>query len=92
MSCTEYSSPPYKLIAFFRDSRDSWEAVAKKRRTEIRDLKARVRDLATSRDLWKGKTKTALGQLEAKEDTLQSLKNAKNSKKNSSLCSFPEGI
>jgi DNA repair exonuclease SbcCD ATPase subunit len=76
MSCKEYKSPPYKLIKFFKESRDSWEEVAKKRRDEIRDLKARVRDLETSRDLWKGKAKTALEQIETKEEAFQNMEKA----------------
>ena len=76
MSCKEYKSPPYKLINFFKDSRDSWERVAKKRRDEIRDFKARIRDLKTSRDLWKEKAKAAVKQVEDKEDAFQNMHKA----------------
>ena len=72
----EYKSPPHKLIKFFKESRDSWEETAKKRREEIRDLQARVRDLEASRASWKTKAKTALEQIQAKETALEELKNA----------------
>ncbi len=76
MSCKEYKSPPHKLIKFFKDSRDSWEEVAKKRRSEIRDLNARIRDLETSRDLWKAKVKTFTEQSKAKKDAFQDIQKA----------------
>ncbi len=69
----EYKSPPHKLIKFFKESRDAWEETAKKRRGEIRDLLARVRDLEASRESWRGKAKTALAQAEAKEKALDDL-------------------
>ena len=71
----EYKSPPHKLIKFFKESRDSWEETAKKRREEIRDLQARVRDLEASRESWKEKAKTALGQAQEQEKTLEDLQN-----------------
>jgi chromosome segregation ATPase len=71
----EYKSPPHKLIKFFRESRDNWEETAKKRREEIRDLQARVRDLEESRESWKEKAKSALAETEAKEKALADLQN-----------------
>jgi chromosome segregation ATPase len=71
----EYKSPPHKLIKFFKESRDNWEKTAKKRREEIRDLQARVRDLEASRELWREKAKKALAEAEAKEKTLENLQN-----------------
>jgi chromosome segregation ATPase len=71
----EYKSPPYKLIKFFRESRDNWEETAKKRRKKIRDLQACVRDLEASRESWKKKAKMALVEAEAKEKALEDLKN-----------------
>jgi chromosome segregation ATPase len=71
----EYKSPPHKLVKFFRESRDGWEETAKKRREEIRDLQARVRDLEASRVSWKEKAKVALDQAQAKENALGDLKN-----------------
>jgi uncharacterized coiled-coil DUF342 family protein len=56
----EYKSPSHKLIKFFKESRDGWEETAKKRRGEIRDLQARVRDLEASRASWKEKAQIAL--------------------------------
>jgi len=72
----EYKSPPHKLIKFFKESRDSWEETAKKRREEIRNLQARVRDLEASRESWKTKTKMALEQAKAKEEALEDVQNA----------------
>ncbi len=76
MSCKEYKSPPHKLIKFFKNSRDSWEQVAKKRREEIRDLNKRVLDLKTSRDLWKEKAQTSMEQAMAKEEAFQNAQQA----------------
>lgn len=76
MSSMEYKSPPHKLIKFFKESRDSWEETAKKRREEIRNLQARVRDLEASRQSWKMKTKTALAVAKAKEEALEGVQNA----------------
>ena len=73
MNCGEYKSPSHKLIKFFKKSRDSWEKVAKKRRDEIRDFKARVRDLETSRNLWKERAKLAVDQVKAKALALQNV-------------------
>ena len=70
----EYKSPPHKLIKFFKESRDAWEETAKKRREEIRDLQARVRDLEASRESWKEKAKLALAHAEAKERAVEELK------------------
>lgn len=71
----EYKSPPHKLIKFFKESRDAWEETAKKRREEIRDLQARVRDLETSRASWKEKAKIALEQAQAQEKAFKNLQN-----------------
>lgn len=70
----EYKSPKHKLVKFFKKSRDSWEERAKKRREEIRDLQARVRDLEASRDAWREKAKMASAQAQAKEQALDDLK------------------
>jgi hypothetical protein len=79
----EYKSPPHKLIKFFKESRDGWEETAKKRREEIRDLQARVRDLEASRESCKEKAKQALAQADAKERTIEDLQNELAAKKES---------
>jgi chromosome segregation ATPase len=71
----EYKSPPHKLVKFFEKSRNSWEETAKKRREEIRDLQARIRDLEASRASWKEKAKMALKRAQAKDETLDCLQN-----------------
>ena len=52
-----YSSPIYKLIAFFRNSRDRWKAKAKDRNVRIKRLGNRVAGLIESRGKWKEKAK-----------------------------------
>lgn len=76
MSDQEYKSPSHKLIKFFEESRDKWEKKAKERRREIRDLKARIRDLEVSRNLWKDKAETVTEQIEVKEEKLQDMQQA----------------
>jgi len=76
MSCKGYKSPPHKLIKFFKESRDSWEETAKKRREQLRDLNARIRDLEASRESWKAKAKEAEELANEKGDTLKSIQEA----------------
>jgi len=50
-----YSSPAYKLLAFFEESRDRWKAKALDRKQCIRRLEKRVAELEASRRKWKEK-------------------------------------
>ena len=52
-----YSSPTYKLLAFFEKSRDRWKAKALERKQRIRQLEKRVVELQASRRQWKAKAK-----------------------------------
>ncbi len=50
-----YSSPTYKLLAFFEKSRNRWKAKALERKQHIRQLEKRVAELQASRRRWKAK-------------------------------------
>jgi hypothetical protein len=50
-----YSSPAYKLRAFFEKSRNRWKAKALERRRHIRRLDNRIVELEASRRKWKAK-------------------------------------
>jgi hypothetical protein len=52
-----YSSPAYKLIAFFEESRDGWKRKAMHRNKRIKRLDNRVAGLIESRRKWKEKAK-----------------------------------
>lgn len=54
-----YSSPAYKLLAFFEKSRDRWKAKALDRKQHIRRLEKRIADLEASRRKWKAKAQPA---------------------------------
>ena len=53
-----YSSPDYKLLAFFEKSRDRWKTKALERKQHIRRLEKRVAELEASRRKWKEKAQT----------------------------------
>jgi hypothetical protein len=50
-----YSSPTYKLLAFFEKSRDRWKAKALERKQRIRRLEKRIAELEASRRQWRAK-------------------------------------
>ena len=50
-----YSSPAYKLRAFFEKSRNRWKTKALERKRYIRRLEKRIVELETSRRNWKAK-------------------------------------
>src|SRR5271168_152184 len=51
----KFRSPKRTLAHAFRLSRDRWKKKATERRTQLRALKVRLRDVQTSRLLWKKK-------------------------------------
>ena len=57
-----YSSPAYKLLAFFEESRDRWKTKALDRKQHIRRLEKRVAELEASRRNWKAKAQTQRAQ------------------------------
>lgn len=52
-----YTSPPRKLIRFFRDSRDKWKTKYQRAKATIKRLENRERFLAKSKDEWKARAK-----------------------------------
>ena len=52
-----YSSPTYKLLAFFEKSRDRWKAKALDRQQRIRQLEKRLAELQASRRQWRAKAR-----------------------------------
>jgi hypothetical protein len=52
-----YSSPAYKLRAFFEESRNRWKTKALERKRHIRRLEKRIVELETSRRKWKAKAR-----------------------------------
>lgn len=55
---TGYTSPAYKLLAFFEESRNKWKTKALEREQRIRQLEKRVVELKASRRKWKEKART----------------------------------
>lgn len=53
-----YSSPAYKLLSFFKKSRDRWKAKALERKRQTRRLEKRLVELEASRRNWKAKART----------------------------------
>ena len=53
-----YSSPAYKLRAFFEKSRNRWKTKALERKRHIRRLEKRLVELEASRRHWKEKART----------------------------------
>jgi hypothetical protein len=53
-----YSSPAYKLRAFFEKSRNRWKTKALERKRHIRRLEKRVVELEASRCKWKARAQT----------------------------------
>jgi hypothetical protein len=49
----EYLSPDYKLVAFFRESRDGWKEKAQEAKRQVRKLKERLKRVRARRDYWK---------------------------------------
>ena len=62
-----FKSPLRLLLSFFRRSRDQWKAKATSRRTKIKNLEHKVRDIDDSRTNWKDKAQ----QLEADKKALE---------------------
>jgi hypothetical protein len=55
-----YSSPTYKLLAFFEKSRNRWKAKALERKQHVRRLEKRIAELEASRRKWRAKAQTQL--------------------------------
>ena len=58
-----YRSPKYKLLEFFRKSRDGWKKKARSRAVRIKRLMNRVDGLTESRRKWKEKAQAQREQI-----------------------------
>lgn len=58
-----YRSPEYKLLRFFKKSRDKWKRKALGRNVRIKRLMNRVDGLEESRRKWKEKAKAQQAQI-----------------------------
>jgi hypothetical protein len=63
-----YSSPEYKLLAFFEASRNRWKNKALQRKQHIRRLEKRVAALETSRRMWKEKAQAQRSSVDLHDD------------------------
>lgn len=73
-----YRSPVYKLLGFFRRSRDRWKKKAKDRNVRIKRLQNRVAGLKESRRKWREKA-------EARQAEIARLTKERESQKSASL-------
>jgi len=71
-----YCSPVYKLIAFFRKSRNGWKTKAMHRNVRIKRLVNRVAGLMESRRKWKEKAKAQRAQIARLTEELEQQKGA----------------
>ena len=71
-----YSSPVYKLIGFFRKSRDGWKRKAMDRNVRIKRLDNRVAGLIESRRKWKEKAKAHQAEIARLTEELEQQKGA----------------
>lgn len=63
MEAKTYRSPEYKLLGFFKKSRDGWKRKALRRNVRIKRLMNRVEGLKESRGKWKEKAKAQQAQI-----------------------------
>ena len=71
-----YCSPVYKLIVFFRKSRDAWKRKAMDRNVRIKRLVNRVAGLIESRRKWKEMAKAEQAQIARLTEELEQQKGA----------------
>jgi len=71
-----YRSPPRKLLRFFERSRDNWKRKCQKAKVVVKRLSNRVRQLETSRNLWKQRAKQNEEQLRKIQEQCEASKNA----------------
>jgi uncharacterized protein YdaU (DUF1376 family) len=69
-----YSSPLYKLLGFFRKSRDGWKRKAKDRNVRMKRLGNRVAGLKESRRKWKEKAKAQQAEIARLTEELEEQK------------------
>jgi hypothetical protein len=61
----EFKSPVTRLARLFKKGRDNWKEKALEKRTKMRSLEIKVRDLSNSRDNWKARALAAEKKLKA---------------------------
>lgn len=66
-----YKTDDSRLIAIFKDSRDSWKTKCVLKQKRIKALEVKLRDTASSRAKWKHKTKLLQTQLANQNALLQ---------------------
>jgi hypothetical protein len=71
-----YRSPEYKLVGFFKKSRDGWKRKALRRNVRIKRLMNRVDGLKESRRKWKEKAKAQQAQIAQLTRELEQQKSA----------------
>ena len=69
-----YKSPEYKLLPFFRRSRDGWKARAKLRHLRVRELMKRIAALEGSRRKWREKAESCQSRVETLRQELEEQK------------------
>lgn len=75
-NCKTFKSPDYKLLPFFRRSRDGWKAKAQDGKVHIKRLKNRVAALEESRQKWKEKARAHQSQIATLRKELEEQKNS----------------
>jgi hypothetical protein len=58
-----FKSPVSRLARLFQKGRDNWREKALDKQKKVRALEIKVRDLSTSRELWKSRALEAEAQL-----------------------------
>ncbi len=71
-----YRSPDYKLLGFFKKSRDGWKRKALWRNVRIKRLMNRVDGLKESRRKWKEKAKAQQAQIAQLDKELEQQKSS----------------
>lgn len=71
-----YTSPPHKLLSFFKASRDGWKEKCGRRKTDQKRLKNQVNALCRSRDRWKELAQQRKAELEELRQKLNLQKRA----------------
>jgi hypothetical protein len=65
-----FRSPVVKLVRFFHQSRDQWEAKCKAAKKQNKSLKTRLAAMKESRDRWKAKARCVAESLRAEVGTV----------------------
>ena len=69
-----FKSSESRLVRLFQKGREQWRKRAAEKQKKMRGMEIKIRDLSTSRDLWKSKALSAQQQKEQLEQELENLK------------------